>query len=714
MITDMKKYIIVISLFFNFILSESSNIHNNSLLFCIKKNDTNLILNQNNELSRSENGKILDDFFTSTLGQYTIKPWLKSATEDDHSGDIYLNRIYKVSFHNSTRINISEIKNKLKKMSFIYDVEYDYIRVPSYQPNDTRYNQQWFIPKIQSDHAWDFWDINGGEFPGSKDILLASVDTGVDWNHTDLIGNIWQNLGEDADGDGRTLEFINGQWVFDPDDLNNIDDDDWDNNPNTYIDDLIGWDPAGLNGIDDNNPMPPGTWGWSHGTHVAGILGATTNNNRGVASSCFDCSILSVKVSDDNQNEVYITDGYDGILYSAKVGFYRTNRGFSIINNSWGGGSFNIFEQATIDVAHNDYNAVILAASGNDHEDAAHYPSSYEHVISVTATNSSERVNWATYHESVDLASPGEGIESTVIQTNPNNENNAYDDWSGTSMASPAAASVIGLLSSFNPNWDNEQLETMILATSDPIIYSVNSNYLDGKIGKGRVDALRALSTPLFPKVELAEIDYQIIDGDDSIIDAGETIHLTTILYNNPEWGTATNPTITLNTLSENFIIDNANQETDNINPGDVYLNIETPFIIQISENTPSGTHDFELTILSNETEYAEYEFKTSISLNINNNTLGINSEDDFSILNPYPNPFNPSTQLYWSMNESSDVLIEVYNIKGEKLSILANSYYVPGNYNLIWDGSNFSNGVYFVRYSFNRIIQTQKITLIK
>jgi len=65
-------------------------------------------------------------------------------------------------------------------------------------------------------------------------------------------------------------------------------------------------------------------------------------------------------------------------------------------------------------------------------------------------------------------------------------------------------------------------------------------------------------------------------------------------------------------------------------------------------------------------------------------------------------------------MNESSDVLIEVYNIKGEKLSILANSYYVPGNYNLIWDGSNFSNGVYFVRYSFNGIIQTQKITLIK
>ena len=324
MITDMKIYIIVLALFFNFILAEASTMHDNSLLFCIKKNEANLIFNQNNELSRSENGKILDDFFTSISSDYTIKPWLKSAIDDDHSGDIYLNRIYKVSFKNPNSINLLETKNKLNKMSFIYEVEHDYIRVPTYQPNDTKYNQQWFVPKIQSDHAWDFWDINSGDFPGSKDILLASVDTGVDWDHSDLIANIWQNLGEDADGDGRTLEYINNQWVFDPDDLNNIDDDDWDNNPNTYIDDLIGWDPAGLNGIDDNNPMPPGNWGWAHGTHVAGILGATTDNSRGVASSCFDCSILSVKVSDDNQDEVYITDGYDGILYAAKVGFYRT------------------------------------------------------------------------------------------------------------------------------------------------------------------------------------------------------------------------------------------------------------------------------------------------------------------------------------------------------------------------------------------------------
>ncbi len=710
----MKKYLFHILCFISLIWSSEMLINDQALLFCLDKDEPTLDLSET-QINRSNLQIELDNFFQSISG-YTIESWLTAATEDDHSGDIYLNRIYRVTFNNINRENLSSIKTELASFPFIYHVEYDYLRVPFYQPNDTRYNQQWSLPKIQSDHAWDFWDVNGGDNPGSQDILLASVDTGVDWNHSDLIDNIWQNLGEDADGDGRTLEYINGEWVFDPGDLNNIDDDDWDNNANTYIDDLIGWDPAGINGMDDNDPMPPYNWAWHHGTHVAGLLGATTDNNKGVASSCFDCSILSVKVSDENQgNDVYITDGYDGILYAAKVGFYRTDRGFSIINNSWGGLYYNIFEQSVIDVAYNDYNAIIVAAAGNDHIDAAHYPSSYEHVISVTATNSQERVNWATYHETVDLASPGEGITSTVMQNNPNNENNAYDSWSGTSMASPVAASVIGLLSSFNPDWGQVQLETMILATSDPVIYDINSNYLDGKIGEGRVDALRALSTPLFPKIELAEIDYYVIDGDDAAIDPGETVHLTTILFNDIEWGEALSPSITLNSLSEYFEISNSTQDTDNLSPGDIYLNIESPFEITVSENIPTGVYDFELMISSNDTEYASYEVKDTISLEVNGNLFTeVIVPSNFTVLDAYPNPFNPSCTLAWETPQGGDLLIEVYDLNGSKLTTLVDSYYLAGKHQFIWNASNFSNGMYFILYSFKDYSHTQKITLLK
>ena len=389
----------------------------------------------------------------------------------------------------------------MKSLQSIIHIENEKKRKVLYQPNDVRYNQQWFLTQVQADHAWDFWNVPAIE-PGSKDVLLASIDTGVDWNHTDLVNNIWQNLGEDADGDGRTIEYINGQWVLDPDDLNNIDDDNWDGNALTFVDDLIGWDPAGDGTSNDNNPTPTGTG--SHGTHVAGLLAATTDNSLGIASVAFNSSIMCVKSSVDGESE-YITDGYDGILYAAKAGYHRSNRGFAILNCSWGGYSYSVLENATIDVAHNDYNAVIVAAAGNGNggeEDAAHYPSSYENVISVTALGTNDRWNhWATYHETVDLGSPGESIMSSTNQNGTST--NAYSSWSGTSMASPVAASCIGLLSAYNPSWSNKQLETMIIATSDPRIYNVNSeNYLYGKLGAGRVDAFRSISTPLFPKID--------------------------------------------------------------------------------------------------------------------------------------------------------------------------------------------------------------------
>ena len=146
----------------------------------------------------------------------------------------------------------------------------------------------------------------------------------------------------------------------------------------------------------------------------------------------------------------------------------------------------------------------------------------------------------------MDLASPGENIRSS---TNPN----SYSSWDGSSMASPVAASVFGLVKSKNMDWTNEMVRTMVLATADPVIYDVNSeNYLDGMLGKGRVDAYKAIQTPLFPKIEYAGEDIFILNDFDGNINPGEEIELSVVLVNDPNWGTATNPTGFLVSLNSN------------------------------------------------------------------------------------------------------------------------------------------------------------------
>ena len=115
--------------------------------------------------------------------------------------------------------------------------------------------------------------------------MIAIIDTGVDWDHVDLLNNVWQNLAEDADGDGHTLEFSGTQWVLDPGDLNGID-----NDFNGFTDDLIGWNFITNNG--NPNPIPGNPAGY-HGTHCAGISNGVTNNGTGIASIGWNLSLMA-------------------------------------------------------------------------------------------------------------------------------------------------------------------------------------------------------------------------------------------------------------------------------------------------------------------------------------------------------------------------------------------------------------------------------------
>ena len=120
-----------------------------------------------------------------------------------------------------------------------------------YDPNDPYYGNQWYLPNIKADLAFDLWDISNGELPGFTDenpIVVGVVDVGLDWDHPDLVGIMWHNLGEDIDGDGVVIIYNGGSWIFDPGDVNGIDDD-----GDGYVDNFIGYDVAN----NDNNPVPP-------------------------------------------------------------------------------------------------------------------------------------------------------------------------------------------------------------------------------------------------------------------------------------------------------------------------------------------------------------------------------------------------------------------------------------------------------------------------
>ena len=589
------------------LFSSSGHYRDDALLFCIKPEFQQLTI------QKTPDGITVDlDLLDNYLNSIQIKqlePWLPGAASEDHRGDVYLNRIYRLTLGENERQSIALIRNQIDGLSVIHSAELDPIRKISYTPNDPQYNQQWFLSQINADEAWNFWDIDGGEIPGDESVILASVDLGVNWRHPDLVDNIWQNLGEDADGDGQTIIYSGGQWIYDPGDLNGFDDDNWDNNLSTHIDDLIGWDVSETS-YGDNDPDPPHSGGWSHGTHVAGLLSSTTDNNTGVASTAFSCSIMSVKCTGDDENPQYITNSQAGILYAAKAGYYA--QGFSIVNCSFGGGGYSSYEQDVMDILRNDYNALIFASAGNGdggEDDTPQYPASYENVISVTALGQNDSWNhWATYNEFVDLASPGENIRSTTI--------NGYSSWTGTSMASPVAASCAGLLKSLYPDWNSNQVETMLLATADPIIYSINSeSYLQGQLGRGRVDILKAVEVALFPQIEFVDVDIAVLDGSDNDINPGESIELRAILYANEIWGTAVDVIGTLSAESNQVDISSDMAYFGSMAPGEVSLNETDPFIIQFGNNIPGGIVEFNLSLISN--VEAEIEYTTDLSFTI-------------------------------------------------------------------------------------------------
>ena len=341
------------------------------------------------------------------------------------------------------------------------------------ESNDPFISSQYYLNKVGAFEAWDY-------LSGDEEVVIAIVDSGVEFTHVDLIDNLYINMGEYGDGK----------------ESNGIDDD-----GNGYIDDYQGWDfgsdsdPSGF----DNDPSP----GYFHGTHVAGICTATANNETGIAGVAGVTKyvkFMPIKVASDSPFDRSMNQfSYEGIMYAAVLGA-------DVINCSWGGGGKSITAEDIVNAA-TDLGSLVIAASGNDNSSDKFYPAGFKNVLSVSSTDANDRKSgFSNYNTYIDVSAPGTAILSTV-------PGNKYQNSQGTSMASPVAAGVAALIKVMHPEYSPFELKQHLKATSD---------YIDGKfpvavrgkMGAGRVNAFRALSESTPISLGIQDLVSSDDDGD--------------------------------------------------------------------------------------------------------------------------------------------------------------------------------------------------------
>ena len=330
-------------------------------------------------------------------------------------------------------------------------------------PNDPDLNLQWQHNNLGENppgtidadmDTIEAWDIEEG-----SEILVATTEF-VEWYHEDLVDNIWQNLNEDADQDGRVLEWDGnlGRYIFDPDDIDGQDGTEWNNyQDNGYADDFIGW-----NFMEDtNNPSSESTQD-GHGTATSGCMAATTNNSIGVAGTCWNCKLVAVSSLSDFVDE----EGME----------YAIDNGVKVISRSYHSGpEYNIIEYGE------SQGTIFISSAGNDHSPEVNEGCINEKVLCVSATDPDDKLaSFTSYGAEVDIGAPGIYIHTLT-------HSNGYTSFGGTSASTPLVSGIVALIKSKNPNLSNPEIISIIQSSGDqfnnPLHYA----------GNGRINANMAL-----------------------------------------------------------------------------------------------------------------------------------------------------------------------------------------------------------------------------
>ncbi|GEM_PF-1562926 len=388
-----------------------------------------------------------------------VKPGQRAAANAAYKriGAIVVSTIPQIGWEKiklKSGMTVQTAANSLKKPSVFISLEPNGKLVKFETTNDPLRTQQYSLARMQVNEAWDVAKAD-------RDVIVAIIDDGVDSRHPDLQGRV-----------------------------------------------LPGYD-FSENDTDTINRSPSE----SHGTHVAGIAAASTNNGVGIAGVAYNASILPI--------QVFGADGGGSWDWLAQGLVFAADRGAHVANMSLGGTYDSPAVRDAIAYAHSK-NVLLVAAAGNDNVSGLHYPGAYEDVICVGSSDQNDaKSGFSNYGADwVDVAAPGSGILSTVT-------GNSYQNYDGTSMASPNVAGVAALvIGAAGPGaLTNDEVRAIIEGSCDAIS--------GGWIAKGRVNAYRAvLATPLplsdTPATyNILAMDGTLSGGDSTTLATGDGISAT-------------------------------------------------------------------------------------------------------------------------------------------------------------------------------------------
>lgn len=358
-----------------------------------------------------------------------------------------------------THLDAFDVAKTLERSGAFDEVLFNvFIKVDA-TPNDPQYANQWNLSRVVMSSAWDI-------STGSSNIIVAVIDVGADYNHEDLIGNRWPRIGYDF----------------------------YDN---------------------DSDPYPSDSA--THGTAVAGILGAVTNNSIGVAGVAggwggvggIRVMHLDAGWRDANGHE------WIGVSASAQAIDSAAAWGARVINMSFGSrDAYSVWESA-INRAVNNYGVVCVASSGNylsGQSTTVRYPAAYSNVIAVGATiendnrkalnDGSGEPGWGScYGPELDVVAPGIRIRTTDLTgTIGYGPGNYYDRFNGTSAAAPHVAGLAALILSVNPSLTWQQVRETIRLSADKVPGMGGQNFTN-EYGYGRINANKAVRNLYVPQV---------------------------------------------------------------------------------------------------------------------------------------------------------------------------------------------------------------------